>query len=96
MSHYAIVVPPLFSHIRTLEVLAAALSQRGHRLTFILPEDAVTPGLHNIHACPSLPAAILAAQRHMQNPSRRAIWRIARTMAALTEALCRELPAGSI
>lgn len=93
MSHYAIVVPPLFSHIRTLEVLAAALSQRGHRLTFILPEDAVTPGLHNIHACPSLPAAILTAQRRMQNPARRAIWRIARTMAALTEALCRELPA---
>ena len=93
MSHYAIVVPPLYSHIRAMEALAMALSARGHRLTFVLPPDALTPDDARVQLCPGLPEAILQAQRRMQNPANRALWRIANTMAALTDALCHELPA---
>lgn len=92
MSHYAIVVPPLYSHIRAMEALALHLSARGHRLTFILDEQHVTGGNPRVTGCAPLPAGIAHAQRQFRDPRARRFFRIANTLAAHTDALCRELP----
>lgn len=42
MSHYAVIAPPLYSHVRALEALAQALIARGHRVTFMQQAEART------------------------------------------------------
>ncbi len=92
MSHFAIIVPPLYSHIRSMEALALHLSGKGHRLTFIASPELVTRDNPRISGCPSLPEAITVAQQRFRDPAARTFFRIAGTLAGHTEALCRELP----
>lgn len=92
MSHYAIIVPPLYSHIRAMEALALHLSGKGHRLTFILDPTLVSGGNPRISGCESLPESVQRAQQRFRDPASRTFFRIVGTLAAHTDALCRELP----
>jgi len=92
VSHYAIIVPPLYSHIRAMEALALHLSGKGHRLTFILDPALVVRGNPRLGGCPSLPETVQRAQQRFRDPASRTFFRIAGTLAAHTDALCRELP----
>ncbi|WP_313110239.1 glycosyltransferase [Atlantibacter sp.] len=92
MSHYAIIVPPLFSHIRAMEALALHLSGKGHRLTFILHPSLVTCDNPRIGGCPSLPDSVQRAQQRFRSPAARTFFCIAGTLAAHTDALCHALP----
>lgn len=92
MSHYAIVVPPLYSHIRSMNALALHLSGRGHRLTFILPPECIASDNPRITGCTPLPEAVQRAQQHFRDPARRTFFRLAGTLAGHSDALCRALP----
>lgn len=98
MSHYAIVAPPLYSHVRAQEALAQALIARGHRITFIQQADARALlsdpriGFCAVGAA-SHPAGSLARTLHLlANPSGLSIRHIIADLASTTDMLCRELP----
>ena len=92
MSHFAIIVPPLYSHIRAMEALALHLSGKGHRLTFIVSPELIARDNPRISGCMPLPEAIREAQQRFRDPAARTFFRIAGTLARHTDALCRELP----
>lgn len=99
MSHYAVVAPPLYSHVRALEALAQALIARGHRVTFIQQFEArellkdARVGFHAVGAA-SHPAGSLARTLHLlANPSGLSIRAVIADLANTTDMLCRELPA---
>lgn len=98
MSHFAVVAPPLHSHLQAMQALAAELVERGHRVTFFAQWDA-SALLHQegIGFQPlglvSHPAGSLAQTlRHAAHPNGLAIRRIIADMARTTDMLCRELP----
>lgn len=99
MSHYAVIAPPFYSHVRALEALACELIGRGHHVTFIQQAEAhalrgdarvgfYAVGVHS-HAPGSL-ARTLALAAH---PSGFGIFRLIDALAETTAMLCHELPA---
>lgn len=99
MSHYAVVAPPLYSHVRALEALAQALIARGHQVTFIQQFEAsellkdTRVGFHAVGAA-SHPAGSLTRTLHLlANPSGLSIRAVIADLANTTDMLCRELPA---
>ena len=99
MSHFAVVSPPFFSHVRALQHLSQALIARGHRVTFINQTDVAAlindPRIHfqkagtESHPSGSL-AQTLRLTAHPLGPS---MLRLITEMARTTDMLCRELPA---
>jgi MGT family glycosyltransferase len=99
MSHFAVIAPPLYSHVRALEALAQQLMARGHRITFIQQAEARTL-LHDARIGflaigeQSHPAGSLARTlRLTARPSGPGIFRLIDDLANTTDMLCRELPA---
>ncbi|WP_312239907.1 glycosyltransferase [Pantoea sp.] len=98
MSHYAVVAPPLYSHVRALEALAGALIARGHQITFVQQADAQTLlndkriGFYAVGAETHPAGSLAATLRLLANPSGLSIRRIIADLAATTDMLCRELP----
>ncbi|MGJ0191434.1 glycosyltransferase [Pantoea sp. RRHST58] len=99
MSHFAVIAPPFYSHVRALQALAQNLIARGHRITFIqqaevaaLLSDAAV-GFHAIglgsHPVGTLDRTLQLAA----HPGGLGILRLIRDMASSTDMLCRELPA---
>lgn len=98
MSHYAVIAPALYSHVRALEALAQALIARGHRVTFMQQGEARTllndarigfyPLGERSHPTGSL-AHTLDLTAH---PSGMGIFRLIDDMAKTSDMLCRELP----
>ena len=93
MSHFAIIVPPLYSHIRSMEALALHLSGKGHRLTFIASPELIARDNPRISGCPSLPEAIAAAQRRFRDPAARTFFRIAARRPLLVMPVAFDQPA---
>ncbi|PLR38752.1 zeaxanthin glucosyltransferase [Chimaeribacter californicus] len=98
MSHYAVVAPPLYSHVRALQALAQALIARGHRITFIQQADAAgllndpRIAFHPVGAASHPPGSLAHTLRLAANPAGLAILRLIKDMAASTDMLCRTLP----
>ncbi len=99
MSHYAVIAPPFYSHVRALEALAGELIARGHRITVVQQAEAQTllrdprvgfyaVGEHS-HPAGSL-ARTLTLTAHPSGPG---IFRLVVDLASTTAMLCRELPA---
>lgn len=96
MSHYAVVAPPLFSHLSALQALAQELVQRGHTVTFIQHIPSHPPHTLTEPAswgrCFQVSDSLRAAQRRVQEHSSGSLWALIRALSALTDTLCRELP----
>ncbi|WP_205956076.1 glycosyltransferase [Pantoea stewartii] len=99
MSHFAVIAPPFFSHVRALQNLAQELVARGHRVTFFQQHDCKalvtgsdigfqTVGLQT-HPPGSL-SHLLHLAAHPLGPS---MLRLINEMARTSDMLCRELPA---
>lgn len=99
MSHYAVVAPPLYSHVQALQALSQALIARGHRITFIQQPDAAglltdtRIAFHPVGADSHPPGRLAHTLQLAANPAGLAILRLIGDMAATTDMLCRELPA---
>lgn len=98
MSHYAVIAPPFYSHVKALEALAAELAGRGHRITFIQQAE-VRPLLgdprlafhavgEETHGTGSLPQTL----RLLARPDGLSLFRLIDNLAGITDMLCRELP----
>lgn len=98
MSHYAVIAPPFYSHVKALEALAVALVERGHRITFIHQSEArpllgdprlafYAVGEHT-HGPGSLPRSL----RLLARPNGLSLFRLINNLAGITDMLCRELP----
>lgn len=99
MSHYAVISPPLYSHMRALEALAQALIARGHRITFVNQAGAQQL-LHDprIGFCAvgeksHPPARLQRTLRLMAHPAGPGIIRLIKDLASTTDMLCHTLPA---
>ncbi|QNQ19983.1 glycosyltransferase family 1 protein [Kosakonia sp. SMBL-WEM22] len=99
MSHYAVISPPLYSHMRALEALAQALIARGHRITFVNQAGAQQL-LHDprIGFCAvgeksHPPARLQRTLRLMAHPAGPGIIRLIKDLASTTDMLCHALPA---
>lgn len=80
MSHFAVVSPPLFSHLQAMRALAQELRRNGHRVTLISDGDyPLSPRLRE-------------AQRRVQRYSSGHLFRIIGALAELTDVLCQQLP----
>lgn len=97
MSHYAVVAPPLFSHVRALQALAQALMARGHRITFIQPPEArslLSDANIAFEPVENLPAGTpTRAFRLTVNPRSLSLFGVIDDMAHATDRLCCALPA---
>lgn len=99
MSHYAIIAPPLYSHVRALEALAQQLLERGHRITFIQQAEARTLlndariGFHAVGERSHPPGSLARTLHLTARPSGLGIFRLINDLAHTTDMLCRELPA---
>lgn len=99
MSHYAVVAPPLYSHVKALQALALQLIERGHQVTFVQQFEA--RGLlsdSRIGFYPlgeqRLPAGSLAKTlTRAARPSGLGLVRLISDLARTTDMLCSELPA---
>ncbi|WP_417422212.1 glycosyltransferase [Halomonas sp.] len=99
MSHYAVVAPPLYSHVKALQALALQLIERGHQVTFVQQFEA--RGLlsdSRIGFYPlgeqRLPAGSLAKTlTRAARPSGLGLFRLISDLARTTDMLCSELPA---
>ncbi len=97
VSHFAVLSPPLYSHVRALEALASELVARGHRVTWVAQAD-VAPLLRDARVgfegvgLASHPRGSLAAQlaRLARPGGPLGLLRVIRDMAAQTDMLCRE------
>lgn len=98
MSHFAVIAPPFFSHVRALQHLSQALIARGHRVTFIQQIDvkallsdsniAFFPLGLSTHPAGSLTHTLQLAA-HPLGPS---LLKLINEMARTSDMLCRELP----
>lgn len=98
--HFAIIAPPLTSHIRAMEAIAWHLLADGHRISWIHQSDVATAlrlpqiGFHAIGA-ESHPAGSLEAlvQRAAKPGGLSGLKRVIADVAASTEMFCTEAPA---
>ncbi|MFG6665939.1 glycosyltransferase [Halomonas sp. HNIBRBA4712] len=99
MSHFAIVAPALYSHVKALEALAASLIARGHRVTVIHQADAkaliTEPGVEFFAVGrESHPEGRMARTlSRLASPSGPGLFAMIRDLAETTDMLARELPA---
>jgi MGT family glycosyltransferase len=99
MSHYAVIAPPLYSHVRALEALAQALIARGHRVTFMQQAEARTLlgdariGFYPLGERSHPPGSLAHTLELTAHPSGLGIFRLIDDMAKTSDMLCRELPA---
>lgn len=99
MSHYAVISPPLFSHMRALEALAQQLIARGHRVTFIGQVDARALlldsriGFCAVGETSHPPGSLARTLRLMAHPSGPGLFPLIKALANTTDMLCRCLPA---
>ena len=99
MAHFAIVTPPLVSHLNACQALGRTLVRRGHRVTVIGVEDArplVWPdiGFHAIGAATHPPGHVARMTRRMGRlVGPLGLPAMLRGLAADTDMVCRELPA---
>ncbi|MGD8108378.1 glycosyltransferase [Pantoea sp. FN0302] len=99
MSHYAIIAPPLYSHVRALEALAQQLLERGHRITFIQQAEARTLlndariGFYAVGERSHPPGSLARTLQLTAQPSGLGIFRLINDLAQTTDMLCRDLPA---
>ncbi|RPD96864.1 glycosyltransferase [Candidatus Pantoea deserta] len=99
MSHFAIIAPPFYSHMRALQTLAQALIARGHRITFIQQADAAALlsdsniGFHAIGQATHPAGSLSHTLQLAAHPTGLGILRLIRDMASSSDMLCRELPA---
>lgn len=98
MSHYAVISPPLFSHLRALQALAQQLVSRGHQVTFIqqagalkfLSDSEINLAPLAPQICPA--GALAHTLKLAAKPGGLAIFSLIADMAHSTDILCRELP----
>ncbi|BBI64018.1 hypothetical protein HSBAA_53240 [Vreelandella sulfidaeris] len=64
MSHYAVIAPPLYSHVKALQALAIQLIERGHQITFV----------QQFEARPCLTIRVSAFIRWVKRALPRAAW----------------------
>lgn len=99
MSHYAVISPPLYSHMRALEALAQALIARGHRITFVNQAGAQQLlqdpriGFCAVGEKSHPPARLQRTLRLMAHPAGPGIIRLIKDLASTTDMLCHALPA---
>ena len=99
MSHYAIIAPPFYSHVRALEALAQQLLDRGHRITFIQQAEArallndARIGFYAVGERSHPPGSLARTLRLTARPAGPGIFRLIGDLARTTDMLCRELPA---
>ena len=98
-AHLAIVAPPLAGHVNALSALALALIERGHRVTLLGPADAARwlsdprVGFHAIARDTHPEGAMRADERRMGRlRGLLGVPRMIRDLAALTDAVCRDVP----
>ena len=99
MSHFAVIAPPFYSHVRALEALAGELIARGHRITVVQQVEAQAllrdprVGFYAVgeysHPAGSLAHTLALTAR----PSGLGIFRLVANLANTTAMLCGELPA---
>lgn len=92
MSHFAVITPPLYSHLHAMQALAQVLIARGHKITFIQPASAVetvSDGRIGVHY---VGAADAATSERAGRPGEISLFSLIGQMSRTTEMLCRELP----
>lgn len=94
MSHYAVIAPPFYSHIRALEALIEPLLSHGHRITFVLPASAASLVAH-----PAINVVTVRMPDRQQNLMRKltsacglSILNTISDMSQTTDQLCLALP----
>ncbi|MEZ3498364.1 glycosyltransferase [Pantoea sp. KPR_PJ] len=98
MSHFAVIAPPFYSHMRALQSLAQGLIARGHRITFFQQADAaalLSDSAIGFHAVGLSSHPVGSLDRTLQlaaHPAGLGILRLIRDMASSSDMLCRELP----
>lgn len=100
MTHFAAVMPPLYSHLRAFEAIAWQLISRGHRVTILQQAD-VRPmlslaqvGFDAIGAASHPPGSLAAVIRRAARPGGLfGLRRVIADMASATDMFCREAPA---
>ncbi len=103
MAHFGVIAPAFYSHVSALAALAAELTARGHRVTFIQRPDAAAYlknalkdpriGFHAVGASTHPPGSLADALRRAANPGGPlGLRRVILDMARGTDMLCRELP----
>ena len=92
MSHFAIVTPPLYSHLQAMQALAQVLIARGHKITFIQPASAVETVSDRHIAVEYVGATNAATSQPAGSPGEISLFRLIGQMSRTTEMLCRELP----
>ncbi|EKM0372456.1 glycosyltransferase family 1 protein [Cronobacter turicensis] len=98
MSHYAVITPPLYSHVHAMQALAQALIARGHRITFIQQAEARTLlddpriGFYPVGEASHPPGSLARTLRLTAHPGGPAILSLINDLARTTDMLCRELP----
>ncbi|MBA1276588.1 glycosyltransferase [Stutzerimonas stutzeri] len=100
MTHFAVITPPFYSHLRAMEAIAAELLARGHRVTVVQQADVAAAlrhpslGFHRIGAGSHPPGSLTAVIERAARPGGPwGIRRVIADMAAATEMYCREAPA---
>ncbi|MDU4092766.1 MAG: glycosyltransferase [Pantoea sp.] len=99
MSHYAVIAPPLYSHVRALEALAQQLLARGHRITFIQQAEARTLlndtriGFYAVGERSHPPGSLARTLQLTARPTGFGIFPLINDLTHTTDMLCRELPA---
>ena len=99
MSHYAIIAPPLYSHVRALEALGQQLIARGHHITFFQQADArallsdARIGFYAVGELTHPPGSLARTLNVTAHPFGPGLFRLINDLASTTDMLCRELPA---
>lgn len=99
MSHYAIIAPPLYSHVRALEALGQQLIARGHHITFFQQAEArallsdARIGFCAVGEQTHPPGSLARTLNVTAHPFGPGLFRLINDLAGTTDMLCRELPA---
>ena len=99
MSHYAVIAPPLYSHVKALQALAIQLIERGHRVTFVQQFEACPLlddpriGFYPLGETRLAPGSLTNTLTLAARPSGLGLFRLIDDLAATTDMLCHELPA---
>ncbi|MFD1804286.1 glycosyltransferase [Mixta tenebrionis] len=99
MSHFAIIAPPFYSHVRALQALAQQLMARGHRITFMQQTEAgallsdARIAFYPLGARSHPPGSLARTLRLTAHPAGPGLLRLIDDLANTTDMLCRELPA---